>query len=216
MDAAVCFICDQECLYNAQEEWPQAAVEGGRRCATLHRGACRSCLTVDSVAADNRDYCNRCAAEQFLCIVCCVDHVETRGQTIVCRPAAVGLLRCSRHAGWCAGCKAYSVEGAKDEVCTKCLREGVRPAGVRDQLDEGVLRLEGNLCGGGELWCPAHARLSDGRQFSVALPPPPTLREEVLMQQVAYLAQEVRRLQAAALKPAQDFWPAGQEAPSDN
>jgi hypothetical protein len=217
MYGTVCFICDQECLYDAQEEWPQAAVEGGRRCATLHRGACRRCLTVDSVAADNRDYCGKCAADQFLCIVCCADHVASGGKTMVCRPAAVNQLRCERHAGWCAGCKTYSVEKATDEVCAKCLREGVRPAGVRAQLDESLLRLGGNLCGG-HVKCPMHVTWSDGTPFSIMLPPPPTLREELLMQQVARLAQEVWRLQRilAPLEPAQDFWPAGQEAPSDN
>lgn len=201
----MCTICEQECLYDAQEELPQLAAEGKRRCDELHRGACKSCLALDSVDLDEKDYCAECAEKQFLCIVCCAQHLASGGVTTVRRPETVTGVRCWQHEGWCAACMAYAVAEPNDVLCGKCTREGRQPAGGRAQLDDNVLRLRGHLCisqqkkygckcsecsrGGGD---GTGGTLAS--QFRVSLPPPPTAREEELMSQVARLSEEVRRL----------------------
>lgn len=196
----MCTICEQECLYDAQEDPVQPAAPGRRRCDELHRGACKSCLALDSVDLDEKDYCAECAEKQFLCIVCCAQHIGSGGVTTVRRPETVTGVRCWQHEGWCAACMAYAVAGPNDVLCGKCTREGRQPAGGRAQLDDNVLRGQGHLCISQQkkygCKCSECSRGGDtvASHFRVWLPPPPTAREEGLMSQVARLSEEVRRL----------------------
>lgn len=192
MSAAACFLCEQEALYEVYGEChDNRAAVNSRRCAELHRGACRNCLKPDTVENDDMDFCRPCASRQFLCVVCCVIHRNTDGLDVVCRPAAIGANKCRAHESWCPTCLIYRTQAPNDLACGKCARAGLTPVWGPQDVDGGVLKKTkmicqmNNICGSTTCDCVQCSQWGTWLAKSLRvfpLPAPPTEQEERMVE----------------------------------